>query len=117
MVILQKHILFACLFTLLVTGCNKPSESAHDQVLEQPGSMPSGQGVPEGQPKAVSEDAVSKVKVGMTEHEVRTILGEPTNPSVTTKDGRTVTGWTYDRQGPFPYVSIFFEHGRVISVR
>jgi hypothetical protein len=63
---------------------------------------------------------INKVKPGMTEAEVKEILGEPNKNTIesntlTTPDGKELTfskgSWTYDEQG-----EIFFRNGKVEKV-
>lgn len=67
----------------------------------------------------LSEEQVAKIKVGMTEEEVRALVGTPPEVMTShTKEGRSSIGWGYGfARQPIPIIYIFFEHGRVTAIR
>ncbi len=67
----------------------------------------------------LSEEQVAKIKIGMTEEEVRALVGTPPEVMTShTKEGRSSIGWGYGfARQPIPIIYIFFEHGRVTAIR
>jgi hypothetical protein len=89
-----------------------------EALSEAPVPEPKGTGVT----WTLNQAQINKVAVGMTESEVKALIGNPSEVTTThNKEGRTVISWGFERakadQPAIPWVYIFFEHGRVVSVR
>ena len=89
-----------------------------EALSEAPMPEPTGTGVT----WTLTQAQIDKVAVGMTESEVKAMIGNPAEVTTThNKEGRTVKGWGFERSKSdnpgIPWVYIFFEHGRVTSVR
>lgn len=89
-----------------------------EALSEAPAPEPKGTGVT----WTLTQAQIEKVTVGMNEAEVKALIGNPSKVTTThNKEGRTVISWGFERakadQPAIPWVYIFFEHGRVVSVR
>lgn len=89
-----------------------------EALSEAPAPEPKGTGIT----WILTQKQIDQVAVGMTESEVRALIGTPSKVSTThSKDGRTVTSWGFERaksdRPAMPWVYIMFEHGKVVSVR